>query len=566
MKSRKSKDLIQFGVIAVIVIAINVFFSDTLVRYDLTEDKRYSIDKQTIETLDKLPGIVRVEVFLDGEMPTGYKQLAKGIEEKLKDLNSFSDGKIDIEFIDPFNVEDSLKSRLFDYIKKSGLKAITVQRREDGAVSSKALFPGAILSYKDRRIAVNLLKKNKVSGPNQAIGTLSRNEIEQSLNELEFEFVEGLKIVAVEDKKSILFLSGHGELEYKELKDVEKLLSSYYNLFIDRLEGLSQEKINSFDLIVIARPQSEYSELDRYKLDQYLMQGGNLIYFIDAMEKRMADEGTGILLKPYKLNLRDLLFRYGIRLNDEIVFDLSSTLVPVDVDDNFALVPSTHNPKVVTFNPNHKISKDLGAVKATDFIGSLDTVTTAKGVKKTPLMYSSQYARRWSSQAITPQDFANPIHDQTIYTEQYLPLAYLLEGNFKSFYKNKPLPKGGNSKNRQNNSANSGKIILVGDGDFIANVIGPDQKTYKPAGYSIFEKQTYQNLTFFNNAIDYMLENEFISNKTSTIKARPLDQFKIKNEKEKWQVINLLAPNLIIIMVGIIIFLIRRRKYASFKS
>ena len=564
MNSRKSKDLIQFTLLIVVLIAVNVFFSGTLIRMDLTEDKRFSVDEQTILTLDELPGIVHVEVFLDGEMPTGYRQLAKGIREKLQDLNSYSDGKIDVEFTDPFNVEDTLKKGLFDFLKRSGLKSITVQRTDEGTTSSKALFPGAVISYKGNSIALNLLKKDKVAHGNEGVGTLNRNEIERSLDELEFEFVEGLKMIAIDSKKKLLFLAGHGELEHRELKDVEKLLSSYYQLFIDRLSGLSQEKINEFDLIVIARPQREFSELDKYKLDQYLMQGGNLIYFIDAIEKQMTE--TGVLGKPYQLNLRDLLFRYGVRLNDEIVLDLSSTAVPMDVDGNFVLVPSTFTPKIVSFNQKHKITKDLSAVKSAEFIGSLDTVTTAKGVKKTPLFFSSQYARKWVAPVtITPHDFANPVHDRATYTSSYLPLAYLLEGDFTSFYKNKPLPKGGEVKSRMNTSEGKGKMIIVGDGDFVANTLGADQKTMKPAGYDVFERKTYQNLTFFNNAIDYMLDNNFISNKTTSFKARPLDQFKVKEEKEKWQIVNLVAPNLLVVFVGLVAYIVRKRKYASFK-
>jgi ABC-2 type transport system permease protein len=563
MNSRKSKDLIQFTLVLAVLVGLNFFFADTLLRVDLTEDQRYSVDEQTIVTLDQLPGIVHIEVFLDGEMPTGYRQLAKGIKEKLQDLNSYSDGKIDVDFTDPFNVEDTLKKGLFDFLKRSGLKSITVQKTEEGTTSSKALFPGAVLTYKGNSIALNLLKKDKVTQGNQGVGTLNRSEIERSLDELEFEFVEGLKMIAIDSKKKLLFLGGHGELEHRELKDVEKLLSSYYQLFIDRLSGLSQEKINEFDMIVIARPQREYSELDKFKLDQYLMQGGNLICFIDAIEKQMTE--TGVLGKPYKLNLRDLLFRYGVRLNDEIVLDLSSTVVPMDVDGNFVLVPSTFTPKIVSFNQKHKITKDLSAVKSAEFIGSLDTVTTARGVKKTPLFFTSQYARKWVTPVtITPHDFANPVHDKGTYTSSYLPLAYLLEGDFTSFYKNKPLPKGGDGKSRKNKSQGKGKMIIVGDGDFIANTLGADQKTMKPAGYDVFERKTYQNLTFFNNAIDYMLENNFISNKTTSFKARPLDQFKVKEEKGKWQIINLVAPNLLVVLVGLIAYFVRKRKYASF--
>jgi len=563
MNSRKSKDLIQFTLVLAVLVGLNFFFADTLLRVDLTEDQRYSVDEQTIVTLDQLPGIVHIEVFLDGEMPTGYRQLAKGIKEKLQDLNSYSDGKIDVDFTDPFNVEDTLKKGLFDFLKRSGLKSITVQKTEEGTTSSKALFPGAVLTYKGNSIALNLLKKDKVTQGNQGVGTLNRSEIERSLDELEFEFVEGLKMIAIDSKKKLLFLGGHGELEHRELKDVEKLLSSYYQLFIDRLSGLSQEKINEFDMIVIARPQREYSELDKFKLDQYLMQSGNLICFIDAIEKQMTE--TGVLGKPYKLNLRDLLFRYGVRLNDEIVLDLSSTVVPMDVDGNFVLVPSTFTPKIVSFNQKHKITKDLSAVKSAEFIGSLDTVTTARGVKKTPLFFTSQYARKWVTPVtITPYDFANPVHDKGTYTSSYLPLAYLLEGDFTSFYKNKPLPKGGDGKSRKNKSQGKGKMIIVGDGDFIANTLGADQKTMKPAGYDVFERKTYQNLTFFNNAIDYMLENNFISNKTTSFKARPLDQFKVKEEKGKWQIINLVAPNLLVVLVGLIAYFVRKRKYASF--
>lgn len=564
MKSIQSKDIVQFAVVAGVLLLINFFVSDISLRWDLTEDGRYSVSQDTKDALEKVKGNVRVEVYLEGDMPASYSQLARGIKEKLQDLNVYSGGKLDVEFIDPFDGPDSTKKKMQYFLQQRGIKPVVVQKKEDGKILTKALYPSVVIAQNGMSVGVNLLKKGKITQSGQEIGELSREDIEKTLSSLEFELINGIKMVAVEGRKKIAFLAGQGELEYQELKDVEGMLQQYYELYIYNLDSLSQEQVNAMDLIVCARPTSELTDLDKYKLDQYVMQGGNAMFFIDALEQRPGENGD-ILALPYKLNVRDLLFSWGVRINDEIVLDLESIYKPVEVEGNMKLVPSTYTPRIVNFNKEHKITKGLQALAVQDLIGSLDTTTSAQGVTKTPLFFTSQYARKKPSPFnITGFDITHPVLEKEIYTHSYLPLAYLLEGEFKSFFKNKPVPKGGETNNRLDGSNGKGKVIVVGDGGLIANTRSSNGVNFHPAGFSPYEMRTYQNLIFFNNAIDYMMEKEFITEKGTAFVSRPLDKIKIKEEKNNWTAINLVVPNVIVIVFGLIFWFIRKRRFTRF--
>ena len=558
------KDIIQFILIIGILFFANFFASDISLRWDLTEDQRYSVAQETKEALDKIKGDVRIEVFLEGDMPASYSQLARGIKEKLQDLNVYSGGKLDVEFIDPFDGADSTKRLMQNFLKERGIKPVVVQKKEQGKVMTKALYPAVTITQNGISIGVNLLKKGKITQSGKELGEINREDIEQTLNSLEFELVNGLKSTTVEGRQSIGFLAGHGELDYYELKDVERRLQEYYNLFIYNLDSLNQNTLNKLDLLIIARPQTKFSDLDKYKIDQYLLQGGNIICFVDALKSQRTTEGEGLLAIPYELNMRDLLFSWGVRINNEIVLDLESTGRPIEVEGSFKVIPSTFTPRITNFNKSHKITKDLKALAVENFIGSLDTTTSSRGVNKTPLFFTSQYARVWQAPVtITGYDISHPVLKKEVYTHSNLPLAYLLEGTFKSFFKNKPIPKGG-ADSKLDLSQIESKVLVVGDGGMIANTLSADGKTYKPAGYATYDRIQYQNLIFLNNAIDYMLHKDFITQKGIGFMARPLDKIKIKDEKTSWQAINLVVPNVVVILFGIVFLIIRKRRFTRF--
>ncbi len=549
----KKKDLTYYGIGLAVIIIINWIASGSFLRIDLTEDKRYSLAESTKDIVSSLDNRVDITVYLHGNFPAGFKNLERAIEETLAEMTVYSGKNLHYRFIDPYQKETDKKKRgkFFQKLAQLGLQPTTIVSKRDGIDQKTLVFPGAVISYKGKQIAVPLLKGNR------------EQDLYQSIETIEFEMVSALKIILQDKVKQIAFIEGHGELNDIQVYEAMSALSLQYN--VGRLNLSAPAKIGKdIAAVIIAQPKKAYTEAEKYKLDQYVMNGGKLLFFMDAVEIRK--DSVGLQGLPYDLNLRDLLFRYGVRVNTNMIQDLNASPVPVREGENYKLLPWPFYPLLNEFNTKHPIVKNMNAL-LTRHINTLDTIK-AVGVTKTPLVFTSKYTRVKPQPVVYSAEELRINLDKNYYTSGQLPVSYLLEGNFTSLYKGRPIPDGilqSDFKDFKSEGSDRGKVFVFSDGDLLVNAFDQQAKKPYPLGFDQYTREVYSNKQFLLNVINYMLDEQVVRQAFSkNIVKRPLDTFKIKEEKTKWQIINVALPIILVLIFGMIRWWIRKSIYAKF--
>lgn len=559
VNSRKIEHILKLLIGLVIIIIINQLIAKFPVRFDLTDEKRYSISEASEDLLKNLDDVVYVEVYLDGELPSGFKRLKKSIAEILDEFSFYAGNNIEYKFIDP-SIAKSTKARneFYQSIVRKGIRPTNLAFNKDGNKTEKLIFPGAVISYLGQEKAVMLLKGNQSAS--------SEERLNQSIEGIEFELSNAIRILASDQRKRIALIQGHNEPDSLNIAGLNNALLEKYDVFKVDLPSRTKS-LKNYDAIIIGKPTTRFSEQEKFKIDQYIMNGGKALFFIDALHVDMTEaEGDGTVALPYDLNLTDMLFKYGVRINQNYVQDIVSGNYPIVAGNmgdqpQIRMMPWPFFPVINSFG-SHSIVKNMDAISV-KFTSNIDTVK-ANGIVKTPLLYTSQYSR-----VITPpvsvsfNDLRNDLNPE-IFTAGPQAIGYLLEGTFTSLYKNRILPKGIDKKNFRETGVHS-NIIICADGDMIRNEFS--LKTGEPLelGVDPFTNTTYANKDFILNGLEYLLnEKGIITAKAKEIKIRPLDKVKVANEKLKWQLINLLLPIVILITYGAMRFYLRKRRYANF--
>lgn len=556
--AQKLQSILLFTVGILSMILLNQLAQIYFFRLDLTEEKRYTISKPTRELLRSLEEEVVVEVYLSGSLPSGFKRLQKSIGETLEEFRIYGGNKVQYSFIDPSAaLSEKARNEFYIDLAQKGIQPTNLFAREDGKKTEKLVFPGAILSYQGREIGVNLLKGNRNANPEEILN--------QSIEGLEYELATAIRNLAQLDRKKIAFIKGHGELDSLDLASATEEMRQFYDVYQVRLP--EKAEVGNYDAVIIAKPQRAFSERDKWKLDQYLMKGGKILFFLDAMQVNTDSAGgEGTYAFPIEHNLGDQLFRYGVRINQDLIQDLVSGAHPVYVGQmgdqaQIRLLPWLFYPMVNSLG-KHPITRNLDAVYFR-FVSSIDTVK-ALGVKKTPLLYSSQYARSLSAPVRVAFNDMRAEPDPAKFQSGPIPVAYLLEGNFRSLYQNRPLPNWADKASFKDESV-PGKILVVSDGDVIKNDYSPQTGLPQALGYEPYMKQQFANKDFLMNALAYMLEEEgLILARNKEIKIRPLNKIKVEEEKVFWQVLNLVAPILLLLTFAILRHVWRKKKYSKF--
>ncbi len=556
----KQKALIRYSALIFGLIALNFIAGRSFFRWDLTEDKRYSISESSKAIVEKLEEPVYVKVYLHGNFPAELKELERNIRETLDELKAYGGANLKFSFIDPTAIADKDKrGELYKSLAQMGIKPSNFQAREEGKSVERIVFPGAVLTYKNGQMPVVFLSGTSVSG--------NRDFITQAIEQVEYKLVSAIHTLSSTKRSRVAFIDGHGELEQDRLISLISEMGASYEVGFLNLSTIP--KIEGVDAVIVAKPQRSFTESDKYKLDQFIMNGGKAMFFIDAVESRRDTSGlTGL---PYDLNLRDLLFRYGVRANEDLIQSLPSGSLPIKVGNQYRPVPWAFHPLLnpqSSLNPNdrpHPIVRNLGPVLAKD-VSTLDTIT-AKGVTKTPLLFRSQYTKVKGQPIFFSVEELRFEPQKEQFLKGAVPVAFLLEGNFTSFYKGRPTPMGAIGSDFKPNSEGKGKIIVVSDGDMLANDIDYQSKRPLPLGYDKYTGTSFGNKDFVLNSLNYLLDNSgIIDLRTKVIEERPLDALCIKDEGHlKWQLLNLGLPILLVLLFGIIRFFVRKKQYASFK-
>lgn len=557
---KRLESLLRFGIGIMIIVVVNQLAGIFPTRLDLTEEKRYSVTPATRALLEDLQETVYIEVFLEGEMPAGFKRLRKAIEETLAQFDYYADGLIQVDFIDPSAaLNEKARNEYFRSLLQRGLQPTNLSYKRDGNKTEKLIFPGAIINYFGQEIPVMLLKGSQ--------SATAEERLNQSIEGLEYELANAIRILANDRRKTVALIKGHGEPDSLNLAGLTNALLEKYDVFNVDLDQGSKD-LSRYDAVVFPKPTTAFSSQEKFQIDQYIMNGGKTLFFVDALRVNMdSASGEGTFAFPYELGLDELLFKYGVRINRDYVQDIVCGEYPIVAGNmgdqaQIRMLPWPFFPMVNNFG-NHPIVKNLDAVSM-KFVSTIDTVK-ADGIEKTPLLKTSQYSM--VNQAPVKVAF-NELRKKLAperFNQGSKNVSYLLKGKFTSAFKNRILPKGV-SKEGFKETGKETTILVCSDGDMIRNEFSLKDGTPLELGLSPYSQMKFANKDFVMNALDYMLNDQgLIVSKNKSITIRPLDKVKIANEKLKWQLINMVLPIVLIIIYGIIRAYWRKKKYADFK-
>lgn len=571
MKNRKTGDIIRFTLIVAIVLVLNVIGGIKFFRLDLTSEKRYTLSDATKDLLQKIDDVVFLKVYLEGDFPAGFQRLQSETRQMLDEFRAYNPN-IQYVFVNPNdNTTEEETEELYQQLESRGLRAYRLQVNKKGGNSMVNIFPGAIMSLGSEEVALSLLIDQ--------LGASPEAQINSSIQTLEFTLANSIRSLVVKDKPSIGFLQGHGEADPFQLADLARSLAKNYSVDLfnirkfksDTLTGelsLAEQQrfLNRFDALVIAKPQTAFNDLDKYLIDQFVMNGGKTIWMIDPVKAEMdsLSEAAQFLSLPIydRLNIGDLLFKYGVRVNTNMVVDL----VAAGVNDQRNIYPWIYSPLIMPVI-DHPITKDLNAVRLI-FSSSLDTVIT-NGSKKTVLLQSSPYSATFPTPHVVNLNYLYSPPPKERMNKNALPLAILVEGHFESLYKNRIAPKDNGEPLKLKTKVEDGQMVVIGDGDIginQLNVVNPNlpKRQPLPLGYDQYTGQQYGNKDFLLNVMDYLLdESGLISIRSRELKLRLLDYTKLEKGRLKWQLLNSVLPVLLVVLYGVVYSFIRKRKYAS---
>ena len=560
----------------VVLFGINYLAAVFHARLDLTKEKRYTLSKATKDLLRGLDDDVQIDVFLKGEFPAGFRKLANSTNEFLQLLKDRNGAKIHYRFISPEEEMPTSRMTYGDSLVGLGAVPINLTVQKKAGESSNIIFPVALLHYKGKQTLVNLYPG--------ASGRISQEEINSAEVLMEYQFAKALDKMTQTKKPAIAYSVGNGEPVDGRSYDLVQTLKQDYDFGMLNLK--TQPKVpDGVDLLYIVKPTQQFTEEEKIKIDQFVMRGGKLICFIDDL----IAEQDSLAFKPEtiaydrNLNLTDLFFKYGVRINPSLVMDLQCDVIPLVVggtreNPQFEFLHFNYYPLFAPTN-NQLLNKNLGYVEGR-FVNSIDTIQVA-GVKKTILLASSPNSRIISTPALISLNENKNAPEDSKFKQNAIPVAALLQGKFTSLFQNRASQSQKDSMAAQGiqfrgESPDNSKIIVVGDGDIVLNDIMPDIGPL-PMGWNKYTYREYQqqseggkffvpaaNREFVLNCVEYMVSNPAISEtRNKDIVLRLLDSQKVKEQKSTWQFINIALPVLLVILFGWIYQQVRKRKYAA---
>ncbi len=567
-QNKRLQSIFQFGLFLGIVIFLNILANARLgnqplyTYLDLTEDKRFTLTEPTRTLLRDLDDVVYGRILLDGEFPAGFKRLQKATIEMLDDFRSES-GYIEYTLENPSEGKPEEVNERYKKLTQEGVIPTNLRVKESGETVNKTIFPYVIFYYKGRSAAVSLLENQSPSASQEVV-------LNNSVSLLEYKFANAIQKLKKGVKQPIAFTTGHGELPPAQTADLERSLRRFYETGRFNLD--STPYINpDLQALIIAKPTEPFSEKDKFKLDQYVMNGGKLLWMIDKLAVSLDSLRREVYLpKQYDLNIDDLLFRYGIRIQPNLLLDLQCTRIPQVVgrqgnQPQFDYFPYPYH-LIAVPGSDHPIVKSVDGVNL-KYVSTIDTnIRTKTALEKTILLSSAgrsfmQYLPLRMNFEILQTGFDARQFDKGPQT-----VAMLVEGTFPSMYENRVTSsmRAALSQIGQELKTESlpNKMIVVADGDLASNQVNPRTQEIIPLGFNQFDGQRYANKDFLLNAIEYLVDDTgLIAARGKEIKLRLLDRTKVEEEKGYWQVINIALPLAFLLIFGWLFNFVRRYRY-----
>lgn len=559
--------------VALILLLINVIGSYIYTRLDLTSEKRFSLSPTTKKLLSNMKSKVYVKVYLDGELQSGFLRLRNSAEDILKEMSNYSDGRITYDFVNPIKnatTEDE-KVKIYQELAAKGLNGINLKLQTEESYKEQLVFPCLNVSIDGRSEPVNFLE--------QQIGYSAEEKLNNSIIGLEYKIGNAIKKLTHRKEYNIAIMQGHGEYSPEQLFDMARFLEeSKYNITaVDvsaRVQSKDGDSVGTWippntNLLIIARPTKPFSDVEKYRIDQFVMNGGKILWAIDAMDARLEyirNAENMFMAHRFNLNLDDLLFKYGVRINPNLIQDAQqSAPIPLMTTDSREpiLLPWLFNPLLTPSNKS-AIGRNLDPILS-QYASSMDLIEN--DIKKTVILSTSQYGRAIPEPVRVHLGSIKDKPDFKYFKQPNLTAGVLLEGKFNSLFKNRldnEFVKQAKELGMEPKEVSvNNRMIILSDADIIRNEIGKNGETY-PMGYEPYSREIFGNKAFILNCIEYLLDDEnLLEARNKEIKVRLLDAKKAKQEAGKWQLINLIVPFLFVVIFAIIYRYVRVRKWSK---
>ncbi len=545
------------------IVAINIVAQSFYTRFDFTKEKRYTLNQKTKETLEKTKKDITITVFLDGEIPAAFRRLSNATKDLLNDYKAYANANVKVIFAGPLkDVSASEQNSIIEKYIGVGIKPMAVNIKNDAGLTQKIIFPMALIQYGEKQIPINLLQKTG------GAATDYEENITSSIQNLEYAFTSGIKRLLKGSTPQIGFTEGHGEPDNLYLNDAISALSPNYLVGRVDLNLMNKEGLDSLKVLFIVKPKKPFTELEKYKINYFVMKGGRLIWSIDQVNAELDSlQNKGqILASNLGLNLDDMLFEYGARINYNLVKDLNSSLIPVAIPSagqqtQIDMAPWLYYPVLIPDTSNSLV-KNIDGIRS-QFTSTVDTIGIADVNKQIILRTSSYNSISETPKMLSLQTVAEQPTQQE-YASTAKAIGVLLEGSFKSVFFNRPVPVG--ITENYNLPANSklAKMIVLGDGDIFINQVSKTDGMSFPLGFDRYTQQNYGNKALLLNIADYFTDDDnLIALRNKEIKVRLLDKVLLRTDKTKWQLINAIFPLLMLICFATFQHYYRKYKYAK---
>ena len=557
MKRYFNNTFSKVGGALLLLLVINYIAQQWHSRIDLTQDKRYTLSETTRKTLSQIQQPLVIDVLLKGNIPTEFKKLQTEAVQLLEEYTAANDHLI-VNFVNPLEDEPNADAAIQNLIN-NGMQPLQIAQTEAGKSSVEYIFPWAVISDGKRVEKVRLFIDK--------LGTTDQERVQNSVQRLEYNLTDALHKFTVKKQKKIAILRSNGTLEDVYLYDFLKTAREYYFIAPFTLDSVATnaektlKDLEKFDLLLVAKPTSPFSDEQKQVIDQYIMNGGRVLWLIDQVNVSLEDmykTGGVTMAMPIDLNLTDMFFQYGFRLNYTLINDLYFSEIVVATGDGsqsrYMNIPWVYNPMVLSSN-NHLINSNLDAVRL-QFANGIDTLKN--GIKKTVLLSSSPFSKADG----TPREINLRIDPKAMNKELYkkgnIPLAVLLEGEFKSMYKDRVRP----LELKENATlSRPTKMIVVSDGDIIKNDFDSQHKMPLELGFDRWTSKYYDNKAFLQNAMNYLLDDtEFLTLRNKKVQLAFLDKEKVAESVRAWQIKVFLYPLLVLVIVMLLSGYFYRRK------
>ena len=560
MVNQQKHELRQLTLILLVLFVLNFFFSFFFFRIDFTREKRYTLSPITQKILRNLKRDIQITVYLDGDLPAGFRRLRSVTRDLLVDFKAYSKYSFHVDFVNPASGDSKAQENLFQDLISKGIEPTSLSVKTEEGLTQKNIFPEALLTYEGKQMAIKLLQTRSGSSPEEVLNN--------SIQNLEYAFASGLKKVSSGGKPRIGFTEGHHELNDLQLNDAMKSLSDGYEVGRIDLKVIPFSGLDKLKLLIIPKPDKPFTEVEKYKIDYFVMHGGRVFWALDNVSAELDSlRGGGTQYTfPKDLNLDDILFKYGVRVNYDLIADMNCAQIPIRVGSvggqaQMQLVPWLFYPIFVPTS-GHPLVKNLDGIRG-EFANTMDTIAT-KDVHKEIILSSSPFSKKLSAPTLLSLQMIEQETNAKEFQSQPKPVGVLLEGSFASDFKNRPVPEGITDQVVIPTKSKKTKMIVVSDGDILKNQISENDRSPFQLGYDRYTHQQYGNKSFLLNIADYLTDDSgLIQLRNKEIKLRLLDRARIRGEKMGWQLLNMGLPLLVLIILVFFQQYYRKQKYTG---